>query len=175
MNYSLFAASKLLQKQSEWDKVAELFSGFVKDKPDNPTVVSALYWIGKAKAHEGKIDEAKQLAADTIKKYIADPNRDAVEQLITQLAQLCVKKKKPEENTAGLAERDSVEAGVAARGYNDPAQSSTVSFLHRLMKDPPRPRRASFSPKPSSAGSGVNRMKKKKTSRKSRASLSRKT
>ena len=73
MNYSLFAASKLLQKQSEWDKVAELFSGFVKDKPDNPTVVSALYWIGKAKAHEGKIDEAKQLAADTIKKYIADP------------------------------------------------------------------------------------------------------
>ena len=59
MNYSLFAASKLLQKQGEWDKVAELFSGFVKDKPDNPMVVSALYWIGKAKAHQGKIDEAK--------------------------------------------------------------------------------------------------------------------
>jgi len=93
MNYSLFAASKLLQKQSAWDKVGELFSGFVKDKPDNPTVVSALYWIGKAKAHEGKIDEAKQLAADTIKKYIADQSKDAVEQLITQLAQLCVKKK----------------------------------------------------------------------------------
>ncbi|HEY3662652.1 MAG TPA: tetratricopeptide repeat protein [Chthoniobacterales bacterium] len=95
MNYSLEAASKLLQKRGEWDKVGELYTGFVKDKPDNPTVVSALYWIGKAKAHEGKIDEAKQLAADTIKKYIADPNRDAVEQLITQLAQLCVKKKKP--------------------------------------------------------------------------------
>ena len=50
--------------------MAELFSGFVKDKPDNPTVVSAIYWIGKARAHEGKIDEAKQLTADTIKKYI---------------------------------------------------------------------------------------------------------
>ena len=36
MNYSLFAASKLLQKQGEWDKIAELFSGFVKDKPDQP-------------------------------------------------------------------------------------------------------------------------------------------
>ena len=93
MNYSLFAASKLLQKQGAWDKVGELFSGFVKDKPDNPTVVSAIYWIGKAKAHEGKIDEAKQLTAATIKKYIADPSRDAVEQLITQLAQLCVKNK----------------------------------------------------------------------------------
>ncbi len=93
MNYSLEAASKLLQKRGEWDKVGELYAGFVKDKPDNPTVVSAIYWIGKAKAHEGKIEEAKQLTADTIKKYIADPNRDAVEQLISQLAQLCVKKK----------------------------------------------------------------------------------
>ncbi len=73
MNYSLEAASKLLQKRGEWDKVSELYTGFVKDKPDHPTVVSALYWIGKAKAREGKIDEAKQLAADTIKKYIADP------------------------------------------------------------------------------------------------------
>ena len=93
MNYSLFAASKLLQKRGEWDKVAELFSGFVKDKPDHPTVVSAIFWIGKARAHEGKLDQAKQLAADTIKQYIADPSRDTVEQLITQLAQLCVKKK----------------------------------------------------------------------------------
>ena len=81
MNYSLFAASKLLQKQGEWDKVAELFSDLVRDKPDNPMVISALYWIGKARAHEGKIDEAKELAADTIKKYIADPKRDTVEQL----------------------------------------------------------------------------------------------
>ncbi|MEO7725177.1 MAG: tetratricopeptide repeat protein, partial [Chthoniobacterales bacterium] len=100
MNYSLEAARKLLQKRGEWDKVGDLYTGFVKDKPDNPTVISALYWIGKAKAHEGKIEEAKQLTADTIKKYIADPNRDAVEQLISQLAQLCVKRKKPAESAA---------------------------------------------------------------------------
>ena len=116
MNYSLFAASKLLQKQGAWDKVGELFSGFVKDKPDNPTVVSALYWIGKAKAHEGKIDEAKQLAADTIKKYIADPSRDAVEQLITQLAQLCVKKKPAV--AAGVEPGSAVASPVAAGALN---------------------------------------------------------
>jgi TolA-binding protein len=94
MNYSLTTASKLLQKQGDWAKVAELYEGFIRDKPENPAVVSALYSLGKAKAHEGKIDEAKQLSASTIKKYINDPRRDAVEQLITQLAQLCVKKKK---------------------------------------------------------------------------------
>ncbi len=103
MNYSLNAASKLLQKQGEWDRVAELYTGFVKDKPDSPTVVTAVYWIGKAKAHEGKIDEAKKLTADTIKKYLDDRNREAVEQLITQLAQLCVKKQRPAETAGGAA------------------------------------------------------------------------
>ncbi len=121
MNYSLFAASKLLQKRGEWDKVAVLFSGFVKDKPDNPTVVSALYWIGKAKAHEGKTDEAKQLTADTIKKYITDPSRDAVEQLITQLAQFSVKKKRPGEIVAA-ASPDSVRARLpSSREQNSAA------------------------------------------------------
>ena len=94
MNYSLFAASKLLQKRGEWDKVGNLFSEFLEEKPDNPTIISALYWVGKAKAHEGKLDEAKKITADTIKKYIAEPKREAVELLLTQLAQLCVKKKK---------------------------------------------------------------------------------
>ncbi len=97
LNYSLTAASKLLQKQGEWDQVAALFTAFLKEKPDNPAVVTAIYWIGKAKAHEGKIDEAKTLAAETIKRYIDDPNREAVEQLISQLARFCVKKKQPVE------------------------------------------------------------------------------
>lgn len=100
MNYSLFAASKLLQKRGEWNKVSDLFTKFIEDKPDNPTVLTALYWIGKAKAHEGQLDEAKRLTADTTKKYIANPQREPVELLISQLAQLCVKKKRPDDAQA---------------------------------------------------------------------------
>jgi TolA-binding protein len=138
MNYSLFAASNLLQKRGEWDKVAELFSGFVKDKPDNPTVVSAIFCIGKARAHDGKLDEAKRLTADTINKYIADPSRDAVEQLITQLAQLCAKKKKSVEGApaAGQASvgRDSVEPGaeldrLLASSANDSSATARARIL----------------------------------------------
>ena len=130
MNYSLFAASKLLQKQGAWDKVGELFSGFVKDKPDNPTVVSALYWIGKAKAHEGKIDEAKQLAADTIKKYIADSSRDAVEQLITQLAQLCVRKKAAvaEVGQPGTVVTGAADSGAAPEATSPPASPAPAAI-----------------------------------------------
>jgi len=99
MNYSLFAASKILQKRAQWDRIGQLFSGFMEEKPDNPTVVSALYWLGKAKAHEGKIEEAKQFAAEAINKYVSDPRRDTVEQLITQLAQFCATDKKLAEPT----------------------------------------------------------------------------
>ncbi len=125
MNYSLFAASKLLQKQSEWNKVAELFSGFIKDKPGNPTGVSAIYWLGKAKAHEGKADEAKQLAADTIRKYIADPSRETVEQLITQLAQLCV--------VAGGADAGRRDATAGQPGSTPPATTDAGAELDRLL------------------------------------------
>ena len=96
MNYSIFAASKLLQKRGEWNKVSDLFAEFIQEKPDHPTVISALYWIGKAKAREGQVDEAKRITADTIKKYIGNPQREPVEMLLTQLAQLCVKKKRLE-------------------------------------------------------------------------------
>ena len=130
VNYSLFAASKLLQKTGEWGKVAELFSGFIKDKPENPTVVSAIYWIGKAKAHEGKIDEAKQLTADTIKKYVADPKHDAVEQLITQLAQLCVKKKPV---VAGGADPGFGSGTTAQPGSPPPATTDPGTELDRLL------------------------------------------
>ena len=114
MNYSLFAASKLLQKRGEWDKVAEIFTEFIQEKPDNPTVLSALYWVGKAKAREGKVDEAKQITADTIKKYINDPKREAVELLLTQMAQLCVKKKKPAEPEVVPPDASAAVAGASA-------------------------------------------------------------
>lgn len=94
MNYSLFAASKILQKRGDWTKVSDLFEQFLKERPDHPTAITALYWIGKAKAHEGKVDEAKKITADTIKKFVGDPERETVELLLTQLAQLCVKKKR---------------------------------------------------------------------------------
>ena len=131
MNYSLFAANKLLQKRGEWDKVADLFNRFIQDKPDSPTVISALFWLGKAKSHEGKLDEAKQITAQTIKKYVGDPSREAVELLLTQMAQLCIKKKKPvtEETTASPTPSAPEDPGAeldALLGSSEQDQSATV-------------------------------------------------
>ncbi|MFL6513647.1 MAG: tetratricopeptide repeat protein, partial [Chthoniobacterales bacterium] len=149
-NYSLFAASKLLQKRGEWDKVADLFRDYIDLKPDSPTVISALYWIGKAKAHEGKMDEAKRLTADTIKKYISDPNREAVELLLTQLAQLCVKRKAsaaaPAEGGPAPAPSASPAAVVAVAGVRDPGRTEATNSPSAATEAPASPPPATTAP-----------------------------
>jgi len=119
LNYTQSAAEKLLQKKGDWDKIGQMYQEFAEQHPDDPAVVTAVYWIGKAKTHQGKSDEAKQFVAQTIKKYIADPKRDTVEQLLTQLAQLCVRKKpaaspSPAEATSSPAVATVLPAGPAA-------------------------------------------------------------
>lgn len=93
--YALGAAEKLLRKQGDWEKISQMCEDFIKQHPDNSFVPQAAYWDARARVHEGKTDEAKKFMAETILKYIDDPRRDAVEQLLTQLAQTCVRKKKP--------------------------------------------------------------------------------
>jgi TolA-binding protein len=95
LNYALFEASKHLQKLGKWEEVAKLFEEFVQEKPGSEAVVAAMFWIGRAKAHQGKIDEAKGFIVETLKKFINEPKREAVEQVISQLAQLCMKRPAP--------------------------------------------------------------------------------
>jgi TolA-binding protein len=135
MNYALFAASKLLQKRGEWEKVSKLFTEFIEEKPEHPSVITALYWIGKAKAREGQPDEAKRITADTIKKYIRDPQREPVEMLLTQLAQLCVRKKRPEPAPEGGAENAEAAAPTPTPAPQDPGAELDL-LLGEADKDP---------------------------------------
>ena len=95
MNYSLFEAAKDMQKLGKWDDISQLFEEFVKQKPGNPSVVAAMFWIGKALTHEGRTDEAKHFLVEQLRTYVGDPKREAVEQLLQQLAQLCSKRPRP--------------------------------------------------------------------------------
>ena len=122
LNYSLFEASKQMQKLGQWDDVAKMFTEFVAEKPEHPAVVAAMYWIAKARAHEGRSDEAKKLLVENLQKYIAEPKREAVEQLLTQLAQLCSKRVRPPTPApAPPAEGDTAPAAVVADATPLPA------------------------------------------------------
>jgi TolA-binding protein len=91
LSYSLFEASKYRQKLGHWEELETMFQDFVAEKPDHPAVVAAFYWIGKAKAKLGKSEEAKNFLVDRLKQYLNEPKREAVEQILSQLAQLCSK------------------------------------------------------------------------------------
>jgi TolA-binding protein len=138
LGYSLFEAQKGLQKNGDWERMSGMFEEFVKDHQEHPLVPMAMYWIGKAKAREGRVDEAKQFIADTIKKYIDDPKRDAVEQLLTQLAQLCAKKKRPvaaAETPAPALASGTVAAAVATPTPTPEPQADPGAELDTLLSD----------------------------------------
>ncbi|MEO6971265.1 MAG: tetratricopeptide repeat protein [Chthoniobacterales bacterium] len=92
----------------------------------------ALLFEAEAFKAQNKNDEAIRALDDTIKKYIADPTRDAVEPLITQLAQLCVKKKKPDE-PAPAAATETDPGDELDRLLASPANEESATAKARIL------------------------------------------
>ncbi len=95
LKYSLFEANKQYQKLNDWDAIDEMFRRFAQQHPKHPAAVAAVYWVSKAKIKQGKPEEAKKYLAESILKNINDRRQDAVEMLLTQLAQSCSKRPRP--------------------------------------------------------------------------------
>lgn len=92
LKYSLFEANKQYQKTGQWDQISEMFTRFAQRHPDHPSAVAAVYWVSKAKIKDGKPEEAKTYLAEAIRLNVDNRRKDAVEQLLAQLAQVCSKR-----------------------------------------------------------------------------------
>lgn len=101
LKYSVFQANTQYQKLNNWDQISEMFSRFAERHPDHPAAVAAAFWVSKAKIKQGKPEEAKKFLAEKIKVTIDDRRKDAVEQLLTLLAQTCSKRPRPSLLQAG--------------------------------------------------------------------------
>ncbi len=95
LGYSISAASGLLEKKSDWPTLAKMWQDYVKNHPTGDKLLEGILAISKALSHEGKSIEAKQFLVDTITKNVQDPSKDAVDSMLDQLAQLCVKARPP--------------------------------------------------------------------------------
>ena len=137
LNYSIFAAAKLLQKQAKWNDLITMFREFIKNKPDHPTVVSAIAWIGRAEIKLGKIDEAKEFLAATAKQYLDDPGREAVDEIISQLAQLYARRSPVFKADANSTQALSPAVPSPAKDLEDiltiPDMSSKATACARLL------------------------------------------
>jgi len=100
VQYALFEANKLLQKSGRTEDANQMFREFLASKPQHPANVLAMYWIAKGTSRAGRTEEAKEYLAEKIAGFIDDRSKDAVEQLVSQLAQLC---SKPPKSADGLA------------------------------------------------------------------------
>ena len=95
LNYSLFEAGKTLGKLGHWDQAAAMFEEFIKDHPEHVATPAAISSLIQARVKLGQVDQAKAFAAQTIGRFIADPSKEAVEKLLTQLAAICARKRQP--------------------------------------------------------------------------------
>ena len=95
LNYSIMAAAKILQKQAKWTDIANMFQEFVKIIPIIPPSSRHSSGLAAPTSSSARKRRGKQFLATTAKKYLNDPSREAVDQIITQLAQLFAKKHLP--------------------------------------------------------------------------------
>jgi len=119
--YSLFEAGKQLQKAGDWTKVEEIYTNFIKEKPEHPQAVTCIYWMGKAKAKLGKMEEAKALTVETLQKHLADPKREGCEMMLSQLAEWS--KRRPQTTTIASSTTEGV-----------PTKWDAEAELDRLLK-----------------------------------------
>lgn len=105
LNYSLFEAGKVLGKLGQQEKVAALFEEFLKDHPEHVLAPAAVANIIQARSKLGQVDEAKKFAAQYSARFLADPAKESTENLLTQLAALCARRRQKDVDPAQELER----------------------------------------------------------------------
>ncbi|HEY8990634.1 MAG TPA: tetratricopeptide repeat protein, partial [Luteolibacter sp.] len=88
LGYVLDELTKHYQSKRDYNTASVMWEDFAREHPDHPFVINAAYWIGRLRAREGKADAAISQMGEIARRYVADPNRDAVERLLTQMAAL---------------------------------------------------------------------------------------
>lgn len=95
LGYVLDELTKHYQAKRDFNTAAMMWEEFARERPDHPFVINAAYWIGRLRARDGKIEEAISQMGEIARRYITDPNRDAVERLLTQMATLLARNPRP--------------------------------------------------------------------------------
>ncbi len=147
LGYVLDELTKHYQGKRDYNSAAVMWEEFARERPDHPFVINAAYWIGRLRAREGRVDVAITQMGEIARRYITDPNRDAVERLLTQMAALLARNPRPgpdgvrppplsAEQIASRVEREL----VTGENYNQPTVKARVLFTEAevasLRKDP---------------------------------------
>lgn len=95
LGYVLDELTKHYQAKRDYNSAAVMWEDFARERPDHVFVINAAYWIGRLRGREGKPDAAISQMGEIARRYVNDPNRDAVERLLTQMAALLARNPRP--------------------------------------------------------------------------------
>lgn len=113
LGYVLDELTKHYQAKRDYNAASVMWEDFARERPDHPFVINAAYWIGRLRAREGKVDAAISQMGEIARRYVTDPNRDAVERLLTQMAALLARN--PKAGPDGVRPPPPSAAEIAAR------------------------------------------------------------
>jgi len=101
--YALDKATRAYQQLGKFDEVEKMHENYIKFNPASPLVPNSIYWISRMRVRQGNVEDAKKILADSVRENINDPNQQAVEKLIFQLAQLVTRRPRGEPGQERLA------------------------------------------------------------------------
>lgn len=104
LDYCMEQARTKLQAIGNWKEIKNLYEAFMKNHPQHPDRLKAIFWVCKAtraigndgtpEARDAALVKVKQVLSTEILAAINRPSGEGVEGLIEQLAQACVPKRK---------------------------------------------------------------------------------
>lgn len=104
LDYCMEQARTKHQALNNWGEIKNLYEAFMRDHPQHPDRLKAIYWVCKAnraignaggpEARDAALVKVKEVLSKEILAAINRPNAEGAEGLIEQLAQACVPKRK---------------------------------------------------------------------------------
>jgi len=139
IQYAMDSATTIMQGRKDWQGIADLQGKFLKEKPDHQMALMAADWVSKAMARLGKPEEGAQILADVMAKNIADPSKEQVEFLISQIAKSLVPRKRTPEMNKELDDKLTAMLNQAAEGKESPTTIARIYYgraqLAMLLRD----------------------------------------
>lgn len=104
LTYALAEAAALLEKQRDWQRLAELFQETLSARPEHSERLGWMNGIAKARARLGQFDDAATSLVKFAKTDIARIDNEAVEDTLSLIAQISARAQKSSQAAAGETE-----------------------------------------------------------------------
>ncbi|VGO22657.1 tetratricopeptide repeat protein [Pontiella sulfatireligans] len=86
--YATFQMAEVYEAEDKYDDIIRTVESYLDVWDEEADIAKALFWIGKTKIQQKKIDEAVKTYVDAIVKYGSDVRQDGVDLMIAELVKV---------------------------------------------------------------------------------------